>query len=145
MTWCKNTGKATTNHTSRAPNKKNRASDSRLMAGDLEKIWVNFGLFFATPSSVRKSHILRSHTAVRAPAMAKTAPLKPSHDSNTAPRKKPAPFRAFFEPVKKATMRYRPPCASLAMVFIELFALILLRSLAIPESACAAITQTTVR
>jgi hypothetical protein len=52
---------------------------------------------------------------------------------------------AFFDPVSAATQRYSAPWrASATSSLMLLLALILLRSFAIPDSACAAITQATV-
>ncbi len=115
------------------------------MARFFEKISRNFGLFFARPSSRCSSTRLASHTRARPAAMASTAPRKPSHINSAPPRKKPAPLRAFFEPVSRATHLYRVPwAASGTSSLMVLFADILLRSLATPDSAWAAITQGTV-
>ena len=55
--------------------------------------------------------------------------------------KKPTPFSAFLEPVRRAThLNSAPSSPSGTTTLIALLALILVRSLAIPESACAAIT-----
>mgnify|MGYP003302600088 CR=1 FL=1 len=72
------------------------------------------------------------------------APWKPSPRSNRPPRKKPRPFIAFFDPVSPATQRKSLPSGPPSTTsLMELLALILLRSLAIPEMACAHISQTT--
>ena len=105
----------------------------------------NFGLFFALPRSARSVSTLPIHTSASAAAIAATAPRKPASSSSAPPRKKPAPLSAFFEPVSTATQRYSAPSASAGTSsFTALLALILLRSLAMPESACAAITHGTV-
>lgn len=58
--------------------------------------------------------------------------------------KKPAPLREFFDPVSSATHRNSRPPASAGNISRTLaLALILLRSLAIPESAWASITYPT--
>ena len=54
--------------------------------------------------------------------------------------KKPTPLSAFFEPVRIATMRNSAPTPSPATNLTALFELILVRSLATPDSACTAIT-----
>ena len=136
------TGKAMTNQTSRAPNRNKRAADSRLMARLLEKMSRNFGLFFALPRSRLSSHRLSIHTMSSAPAIHATAWVNPSTASMAPPRKKPTPFNAFFDPVRAATQRNNAPCWSPGTSsLMALLALILLRSLAMPDSACAHITQ----
>ncbi len=89
--------------------------------------------------------MLPIHTSASAAAIAATAPRNPASSSSAPPRKKPAPFSAFFEPVSAATQRYSAPSAPAGTSsFTALLALILLRSFAMPESACAAITHGTV-
>jgi len=79
--------------------------------------------------------------------MALTDPANPSQKRVAPPRKKPTPLRAFLEPVRMATQRKRvySPCCSWpastgTTVVMALLALILLRSLAMPLRAWAAIT-----
>ena len=61
--------------------------------------------------------------------------------SSSPPTKNPTPFSAFFEPVSSATQRYSWPDASAGtMSLIALLALIFVRSLAMPLSACATMT-----
>ncbi len=51
------------------------------------------------------------------------------------------PLIAFFEPVSSATQRYSCPAASSGTTsLIALLELIFVRSFAIPDNACAAIT-----
>jgi hypothetical protein len=69
----------------------------------------NFGLFFALPRSARSVSMLPIHTSASAAAIAATAPRNPASSSSAPPRKKPAPFSAFFEPVSAATQRYSAP------------------------------------
>ena len=66
--------------------------------------------------------------------------LKPKALSEAPPAKKPSPLRAFFEPVSQATQRYSRPSLLPTSNFTLLLALILFRSLAIPDKAWAAIT-----
>ena len=57
--------------------------------------------------------------------------------------KKPTPLRAFFDPVKMATSLNSAPSSDPATNFTALFELIFVRSFAMPDSACTAITNTT--
>ena len=71
--------------------------------------------------------------------------VKPTLPSKAPPMKNPTPFKVFLEPVNNATARYKLALWLLgASNLTALLALILLRSLAIPESAWAAITHATV-
>jgi hypothetical protein len=150
----RNTGRATTNHTSRAPNRKKRARASALMPALRENRLLKPGLAFIRPRSSGSTRLSRK-ARVRPAAMAPTAPLKPNTASSTPPRKKPTPLRAFFEPVRIATQRNRrsssprsaevSPRSAEALLpastaLIAPLALILLRSLAMPLKAWAAIT-----
>ena len=73
--------------------------------------------------------------------MAASAPRNPSADSRNPPTKNPAPFNAFFEPVSTATHLNRPDSSPFGTsTLTALFALILVRSLAIPDSAWHPIT-----
>ena len=75
------------------------------------------------------------------PAIDQRAASYPMADSSAAPMKKPTPFRAFFEPVRIATRRNSAP--SPATNLTALLELILVRSLATPESAWAPIPKAT--
>ncbi len=131
-----------TNHTSRAPNRNNRAADRMFTLADLEKISENFGLFLALPRSDFKLIRLPMKTNTNTAAIAATAYWKPIKDNNAPPKKNPAPFKAFFDPVRIAIHLNNAPCAfSGTKVLMALLALILLRSFAMPDMACAAITQ----
>ncbi|MNF89663.1 hypothetical protein D3C84_721960 [compost metagenome] len=113
-----------------------------LIARLLDRMSRNFGLALALPRSFFSITRLPSQISERTAAMVTTAPLKPNRANNAPPRKKPTPFSAFFEPVRMATHWYKVPCwPSGTRSLIELLALILLRSLAMPDSACAPITQ----
>ena len=132
------TGKATTNQTSLAPNKKKRAKDRTLIPSDLENSDDNEGLSFILPKSAGKTKVGRNANAKPA-AIQPTALLKPKDVRSTPPRKNPTPFRAFLEPVRIATHLKScdsPVCASSAYTgtttLIALLALILLRSFAMP-------------
>ncbi len=141
----KNTGKATTNHTSLAANKNKRAADKQLICRVLENKTENFGFDLDLPKLFFSDNILSSQTIANATTMASTACWKPSKVSNKPPRKNPTPFKVFLEPVKTATQRYKLVCCSSGTNnLIALLALILFRSLAIPDKACAPITQITV-
>ena len=112
----------------------------RLLANRLAKPGLRLALPIARGSKVTAS----SSIAARAAAIATSAGAKPSVASSTPPRKKPTPLSAFFDPVSSATQRKRVESWSGGTnTFSALLALILVRSLAIPDSACAAITQAT--
>ncbi len=81
--------------------------------------------------------------AASAAAIPSTAGTKPAVPSSAAPRRKPTPLTAFFEPVSTATQRKSPPGTVGASTFTALLALILARSLATPEAPCTAITKAT--
>ncbi|MDT4873180.1 hypothetical protein FQZ97_1084090 [compost metagenome] len=97
------TGRATTNQTSRAPKRNSRAAERMLIARLLENMSRNFGFALALPRSFFSITRLPSQIRASTAAMASTAPVKPSSASKAPPRKKPTPFRAFFEPVRMAT------------------------------------------
>jgi hypothetical protein len=76
--------------------------------------------------------------------MIQSAPEKPAVASRKLPRKKPAPLSAFLEPVRMATHLKSVPLASGGTsTLIALLELILVRSFAMPESACETITHAT--
>jgi hypothetical protein len=80
-------------------------------------------------------------TTPRKAAISHSPPWKPSVDSSSAPTKKPSPFTAFFDPVSKLTHWYSAPWASFGTTsLIELFELILVRSLAMPDTPCTTST-----
>ena len=137
----RNTGTPTTNHTSRAPKRKKRAAESTFTSGLLESSPRKAAFAFARPSSRGSVASVSSHTAASAAAIAHSAPRKPSSDSSSPPRKKPAPLSAFFEPVSSAThLKSAPSASGGTSTLMELFALILVRSFATPLSACVPIT-----
>ena len=88
-----------------------------------------------------------SKARLRPAAIAATEPAKPRVAKSTPPRKKPTPLRAFLEPVRIAT-HWKSWCCpwpgspdpSGTTALMALFAPILLRSLAMPLIAWAAIT-----
>ena len=98
----RNTGRATTNQTSRAPNRKKRARESLLMPSDLENRDEKAGLDFIFPISPGSTSVSRKARA-RPAAIQPTAALNPNSVSRTPPRKKPTPLSAFFDPVRIAT------------------------------------------
>ena len=76
--------------------------------------------------------------------MARTAASKPNNARSAAPSRKPKPLTAFFEPVSAAThLKSWPWALSGVSSLTALLALILVRSLATPDTPCAAITNTT--
>ena len=82
-------------------------------------------------------------TASNAPAITTSPPANPATLNKNPPRKKPQPFNAFFDPVSSATHRNSAPRPSSPVgtsTLIALFALIFVRSFAIPDNACAAMT-----
>jgi len=75
--------------------------------------------------------------------MARSAPAKPSASSSRPPRKKPNPFIAFLLPVNQATQRNSRPEAPPATTLMADLLAVLVRSLATPQTPCAATTQAT--
>ena len=75
--------------------------------------------------------------------MASTAQTKPIVARRAAPRRKPSPFTAFFEPVRIATQRKSPPASVGARIFTADFEDILARSLATPDAPCTTMTKAT--
>ena len=74
-------------------------------------------------------------------ARASAAVWNPKIVSSAPPRKKPTPFSAFFDPVRIATQRYSEDWSfSGTTSLTALLELILVRSLATPESAWEAMT-----
>ena len=89
--------------------------------------------------------MLKINTTRSTIAMASIAPRKPIQESRAAPTKKPTPFRAFLEPVRMDIHLNKVDWALSATSILMLdLALILFKSLAIPESACATMTYATV-
>ncbi len=73
--------------------------------------------------------------------MVNSAARKPNAESSRPPTKNPAPLSAFFDPVSTATHANNPDSSPFGTsTLTALFALILVRSLAIPESAWQAMT-----
>src|SRR6266851_6855085 len=135
------TGRPTTNQTSRAPKRKSLAADNQLTAGLLEKSVVNLTLVFALPRPAGRDSTVPIRTALSPTAIAANEPINPSAVRRTPPMKKPAPLRAFLDPVRRAThLNSAPSSPSGTTTLMALLALILVRSLAIPDSAWAAIT-----
>ena len=103
---------------------------------------VNAAFFFACPIAAgKKRQRPAGARSARRVAITDSAPRKPSADSRNPPTKKPAPFSAFFDPVSTATHLNRPESSPFGTsTFTALFALIFVRSFAIPESAWQPIT-----
>ena len=91
----------TTNHTSRAPNRNIRASDSRFTRTSFDRQPPQLSSDFIRPGRPggRNSATAARMTASTA-AMPQTAAWKPASPSSAAPRKNPSPFTAFFDPVR---------------------------------------------
>jgi hypothetical protein len=137
----RNTGTPTTNQMSRAPNRKKRAAESTLMARVLDRMVVNLALPLDRPMSAGSESTQPTSTSSSAPAMAHRDSRKPSTDSSSPPRKKPAPLSAFFEPVSTAThLKSAELWSSGTSTLMELLELILVRSFAMPERAWAPMT-----
>ena len=139
----KNTGTPTTNQMSRAPKRKNRAADSTFTARVFANRSAQPAFCFAVPIAPGNITDAAISTASNAPAITTSAPANPAALSKNPPRKKPQPFNAFFDPVSSATHRNSAPRPSSPVgtsTLIALFALIFVRSFAIPDSACAAMT-----
>ena len=102
---------------------------------------VNAAFFFACPIAAGRKAMTSRSTISTPVAITDNAPRKPSTDSRNPPTKKPAPFSAFFDPVSTATHLKRPESSPFGTsTFTALFALIFVRSFAIPESAWQPIT-----
>ena len=139
--WERKTGSPTTNQMSRAPKRKILADESQLIAGLFEKRAVNLTFFFERPISGGRATTVPSSTTRSPAAIAISAPMKPSVESRRLPTKNPRPLRAFLEPVRRETHLKRVlPVSSGTTTLMALLALILVRSLAMPERACAAMT-----
>jgi len=65
-------------------------------------------------------------------AISQSAPRNPSASSSNPPTKKPMPFMAFFEPVKKATHLNSCPAPSTDVALIADLEAVLVKSLARP-------------
>src|SRR6056297_3429063 len=122
----------TTNQTSRAPKRNTRAALSQFTLDDFENTSENFAPFrpFGRPEgmAIRTAARMTARTA----ATASTAGANPRGARSAAPRRKPRPFTAFFDPVRSATQRKRPPSAVGARILTADFEDILARSLATP-------------
>src|SRR5690606_9977731 len=108
----RNTGTPTTNQMSRAPKRKNRARQRTLISRLFDKRSLQPALTFDLPISRGSDAHEPNHTTVNTPAMIHKAPANPAVARRKLPRKKPAPLRAFFEPVSRATHLNRVPFAS---------------------------------
>src|ERR1700690_2571204 len=97
------TGTPTTNQMSRAPKRKNRAADSTLIARVFDSSVVNLALLFVFPISVGSETTQPTSATMSADAIAQSDGRKPMRERSNPPRKNPAPFNAFFDPVRIAT------------------------------------------
>lgn len=114
------------------------------MPAEFESTPANRVFFPAWPMCAGSVVNTAPRTATTATAMMSSAPLKPATESSSPPAKKPAPFNAFFEPVNTATHLNNPESSPFGTsTLTALFALIFVRSFAIPESAWHPITQAT--
>ena len=101
----RNTGKPTTNQTSREAKRKIRAPARMFTARLLENICENFALAFGRPRSPRMSASTVMSAVPTRPMRIPSAVWKPTSVSSSPPAKNPTPFSAFFEPVRIATQR----------------------------------------
>ena len=76
-------------------------------------------------------------------AMVKTEGTNPNRAKTAAPNKKPAPFTAFFEPVKTATQRNNPLSPAGANNLTALLELIFAKSFATPDNPWTNMTKIT--
>ncbi len=121
-----------------------RAAANRLTAGLLENMWRNLAAASGRPRSSRISVRTAISAIAIMPASSASATRNPTTLSSSAPTKNPTPLSAFFEPVRIATHLYSVPGASSGTIsFTALLELIFVRSFAIPDKACAAITYGT--
>jgi hypothetical protein len=111
------------------------------MPAEFERMPVNGAFFFACPMDAGSSRRTDTSTRSTPAAIAASAPRNPSSVNRNPPTKNPAPFSAFFEPVRIATHLNRPESSPLGTsTLTALFALILVRSFAMPDSAWQPIT-----
>ena len=109
-----------------------------------ENICVNWPLRFGVPSVPRIIVSTAAIAVTTSPMSINSACWKPTSVSSRPPTKKPTPLSAFFEPVRIATHRNRASDAPSGTTSLTaLLELIFVRSLAMPESAWAAITYGT--
>ena len=80
-----------------------RAADNKLISRDLENRSRFSRDDFALPRSARIVVTAKISTMANIAAIDHSDTTKPRVDSITPPSIKPRPFRAFFEPVSKAT------------------------------------------
>ncbi|MNV85607.1 hypothetical protein D3C71_1795750 [compost metagenome] len=64
----------------------------------------------ALPRSFFNRNRLANQISASTAAIASNAPVNPNKANSAPPRKKPTPFRAFFDPVRIATHWYNVPC-----------------------------------
>src|SRR6266568_4333275 len=122
------TGTPTTNQMSRAPKRKKRAADRTLIARRLDRSWRILVLDLALPSARGKATSATAKLTSSAAAIVHSEPRKPRASRRKLPRKKPAPFSAFFEPVRIATHLNSDDSASAGTsTLMALLALILVR------------------
>src|SRR5690606_29298499 len=101
----------------------------------IEKRCRNFTLDFTLPTSFGKPNVVTSRMVARTPAIPYREYTNPNCARRNPPRKKPAPLRAFFDPVRIATHLKSLDCAfSGTRYLMPLLALIFVRSFAIPDN-----------
>src|SRR6056300_1727387 len=86
----------TTNHTSRAPNRKNRAADSQLIFADVDRMTLNFApvLPWGRPDGIRIT--ITNSTINSTAAIANKVALYLKFPSRAAPMKNSMPLFVFF-------------------------------------------------
>src|SRR5450432_2247368 len=111
----------TTNQTSRAPKRKKRAPESRLISAVFERMVENLALAFDLPRPGGSRVTAPASTSASAAAIAQRAAAKPSAARSVPPRKNPAPFSAFLEPVRIETQRNNvewPPVGTKTLIVL---------------------------
>ncbi len=101
----RNTGRPTTNQTSREANRKILAAARMFTARLLENMWRNFALESGRPRPPCRNGTVRTSARKTIPARSSIAVWKLVTLSSTPPTKKPTPLRAFLEPVSTETQR----------------------------------------
>src|SRR5579863_4506032 len=139
----RNTGRPTTNHTSREPNMKIRAAAMRLIARVLANSSRKLFDDFALPSVRGKENSTPIRTTASIAAISHNAGRNPATCNRKPPMKNPAPLVAFFDTVNHATQRNNCPAPSVDVALIALFDAVLVRSFATPATPWAITTQMT--
>ena len=132
----KNNGIPTTNQTSRALNKKKRASARLLILLSFDRTFLIF-VDFIPLGSLGGIRIIKIRSIRKSITLNAIKPLEnPTKAIRAHPRKNPTPFIAFLDPVNLATHLNNISFSFCGARILTLdFALVLVRSLAIPDRA----------